>query len=125
MRTLAKYVIAPMMILSFLGVFAMPASAQLKDVDLKKQLDTAGSKAGFQTGTSTSLQERIGNFIQVALQFLGIIALVIIVYAGFLWMIAGDSDKVGKAKKLLLNGVIGLIIITSAYAIASFVISNI
>lgn len=64
--------------------------------------------------------------IQVALGFLGIIAVIIILYAGFTWMIAGgNEEKVGEAKKMLTAGLIGLVIILSAYALASFVIDQI
>lgn len=83
-----------------------------------------GSPWGIIGSSDHSLPARLGALVMVAMQFLGVIALVIIVYAGFLWMTAGDSDRVGKAKKWLLNGVIGLIIITSAYAIASFAVSS-
>jgi hypothetical protein len=37
----------------------------------------------------------------------------------------GNDEKVGEAKRLMISGLIGLAIIMSAYAIASFVISSI
>ncbi len=58
--------------------------------------------------------------------FLGILAVLVILYGGFKWMTAGgDDDKVGEAKKLIINGIIGLIIILSAYAIATFVFNEV
>jgi hypothetical protein len=63
--------------------------------------------------------------IQYLLAFLGVVAVVIIIYAGFMWMTAGGNDeKVGKAKKTLMAGLIGLVIILLAYAIATFVIAR-
>jgi len=74
---------------------------------------------------SQDVRQTIGKIINVALSLLGIIVLVIIIYGGFLWMTAGGNDeKVGEAKKWIFGGIIGLVIILSAYAIASFVISN-
>ena len=65
----------------------------------------------------------VGRIIMVALQLLGVIALAIVVYAGFTWMTAGgNEEKITEAKKWLIAGVIGLTIILSAYSIASFVI---
>ena len=65
----------------------------------------------------------IGKIINGFLTFLGIVFVLLILYAGFLWMTAGGSaDKVGQAKKILTNAIIGLVIIVSAYAIANFVI---
>ncbi len=79
------------------------------------------------TGLGQSdLQTTIGNLIRVALGFLGVIAVCIILFGGFKWMVAGGNDeKVAEAKRLLIAGVIGLAIILSAYAIASFLLTSI
>ena len=78
----------------------------------------------------TGLDERdprgiAASVINVALGFLGIIAVGLILYAGFKWMTAGGSeDKITEARKLLFAGVIGLIIILAAFAIANFVLTQ-
>ncbi|MBI4811910.1 hypothetical protein HY798_00440 [Candidatus Falkowbacteria bacterium] len=65
------------------------------------------------------------SVINVALGFLGIVAVIIILLGGFKWMTAmGNDDKVGEAKKLIIAGVIGLVIILAAFGIATFVINN-
>ncbi len=70
-------------------------------------------------------RELIGRIIQIALSFLGVIALILIMYAGFLWMTsAGDEDKISRAKSTLQSAVIGLIIILSAWAITTFILSR-
>jgi len=67
----------------------------------------------------------IGRIIQIALSFLGVIALLLIMYAGFLWMTSsGDEDKITRAKTTLKNAVIGLVIILSSWAIVTFVLSR-
>lgn len=67
----------------------------------------------------------IARIINVALGLLGIVAVVIILLGGFTWMTAaGNEEKVDKARKLIVAGIIGLAIILSAYAIARFVISS-
>jgi hypothetical protein len=72
------------------------------------------------------LVDTIASIIRIALGFLGVIAVVIILLGGFKWMTAGgNDDKVKEAKKLIFSGIIGLVIIISAYAIASFVIDSI
>ena len=74
--------------------------------------------------TTTDIRTLIANIIRVALGLLGIVALLIIIYAGYLWMTAkGDDKQVDKAKTTMTNGVIGLAIILLAFAIVSFVIS--
>ena len=69
-------------------------------------------------------REMIASVINVALGFLGIIAVVIILLGGFKWMTAGgNEDKVAEARKLITAGIIGLIIILAAWGIAKFVIN--
>lgn len=71
------------------------------------------------------LEESLGMLISVLLGVLGIIFLVLVIWAGFLWMTAGGDDKkVGKAKGILVTAVIGLVILLSAYAISSFVLNQ-
>lgn len=82
-------------------------------------------------GLNNSLQTTdpravVGRIINVVLGFLGVIAVAIILLGGFKWMTGGgNEDKVGEAKKLLGAGVIGLVIILMAWAIATFVINSI
>ncbi|MFA6322752.1 MAG: pilin [Candidatus Buchananbacteria bacterium] len=63
------------------------------------------------------------NIVRVLLGFLGIIALVLVIYAGYLWMSSvGNEEKITQAKAILRNAAIGLVIIFSAFAIVSFII---
>ena len=71
------------------------------------------------------LEEGLGELINVALGFLGIVAVIIILFGGFKWMTAGGNDeKVAEAKRLIIAGIIGLAIILSAYAITKFVLES-
>ena len=64
----------------------------------------------------------IGQIIGVVLAFLGVIFLVLMIYAGLTWMTArGNEQQVTKAKDLMRDAIIGLIIVLSAYAISAFV----
>jgi len=67
----------------------------------------------------------IGRFIQFALGFLGILVVLLIMYAGFLWMTSGgDEEKIRRAKKILTNSVIGLIIILSSWGLTTFILNR-
>ena len=64
------------------------------------------------------LIQSVIKIINIILGFLGLIAVIIVIYAGFLWMTAGGkSEQVDKAKKWLVNGLIGLVIIMLSFAI--------
>lgn len=83
-------------------------------------VNNAGTNAGL--STSTDLPTIIGKTIGIVLGILGVIFLIIVVYAGFLYLTSsGEETNVKKAKKMLSQAVIGLILIVSAYAITGLV----
>ncbi len=66
-----------------------------------------------------------GTIINTALSLVGIMFLILTVYAGFLWMTArGEEAQVEKATKIIRGSVIGLVITLSAYAITLFLTSR-
>lgn len=70
-------------------------------------------------------RQTVARLIDVAMLLLGIIAVGIVLLGGFKWMTAGgNEDKVGEAKKLMGAGVIGLIIVLSAWGIATFILER-
>jgi Zn-dependent protease with chaperone function len=85
-----------------------------------------GLEYGTYTGLGTKdIREGVMAIVSILLGFLGIIAILIVLYGGFTWMIAGgNEEKVGQAKKIISAGVIGLVIIFISYAIATFVINQ-
>jgi hypothetical protein len=90
----------------------------------QEQLEEVGGQVEGGALASQTLPQLVGNIINIALGVLGIILVVLIVYGGVLWMTAmGDKEKVGTAKKVITNAIIGLVITVAAYAISSYVIS--
>ena len=88
--------------------------------DTGQNAESLAAQAGL--GTSDP-REVIARVINITLGFLGIIAVIIIIYAGFLWMTAaGNTDRIDKAKKIMTGGVIGLIIILASFGIATFIL---
>ena len=119
---ISKKLIRPILLLtlSLTVFFVTPVFAQV---------DAWGGQAqNIQDGTGLSAVDprvTVANIIRVGLGFLGIIALGLTLYAGFLWMTSsGDQDKVAKAKKILTSALIGLVIILSSFAIATFILNS-
>lgn len=82
-------------------------------------------EAGFGMREPRSVPVTAGRIINGFLGVLGIFAVVLIIYAGYLWMNArGNEQQVEKARSILTQAVIGLIIILAAYSIAGFVVRN-
>jgi hypothetical protein len=85
-----------------------------------KYLEITAKAAGF--AEPKSIAEIMGAIIGTFLSLLGVIFLILIMYGGFTWMTSGGNEiKVLKAKKILTEAIIGLIIILSAYSITYFV----
>lgn len=72
---------------------------------------------------TNSLSQIIQGLITTIMSLLGVIAVLIFLWGGFIWMTStGDEDKVKKAKDMILTSIIGLAIIFASWAIAMFVI---
>jgi len=85
-------------------------------------LNTSAPPA-LQTQTAQELlPSRIGKIVGIGLSFIGVIFLILIIYAGVMWMTAaGNEAQVTKAKDIIIAATIGLVIVLSAYAITRFV----
>jgi len=67
----------------------------------------------------------IAKIIRIFLGLLGIIAVGLMLYAGFTWMTSGgNEEKIASAKKILINATIGLAIIMSSFAITQFILKS-
>ncbi len=81
---------------------------------------TFASEAGF--NLPTTIGDITAIIIKALLGLLGIIFIILMIYAGFLWMTAGGSEEqIKKAINLIRAAVIGLIIVIAAYSITNFV----
>ncbi len=88
-------------------------------------LNRTAQEAGFKTETTNNQNvflTKIGKVISLLLGILGVAFMGLLIYGGFTWMSArGNESEAEKAKKIMTNAVIGLIIILSAYAITAAV----
>ena len=74
---------------------------------------------------STDPRATVGRIINISLGLLGVIAVGIIMWGGFVWMTSGgEEDKIRSAQTIIRNGVIGLVIILSAWGITLFILSK-
>jgi hypothetical protein len=128
MKRLAIYlgILLQIFVLSSIPAFAAPAATTTAPDSpaslMTKGLAQSNADAGY---TAIPVPVLVGRMIQILLGLTGIIFLVIIVYAGIIYMISsGDATKVDKAKKMMTQAVIGLILIVGAYSISTFVITQ-
>ncbi|HCA66926.1 MAG: hypothetical protein A3H61_02630 [Candidatus Jacksonbacteria bacterium RIFCSPLOWO2_02_FULL_44_20] len=72
---------------------------------------------------ASDIRDQIRELLNIALGFLGVAGVIVTMYGGALWMAsAGDDEKVEKAKKTIVAGLIGLVIIGISWTIVSYVL---
>lgn len=80
-------------------------------------------------GIPTGLPEPaavVATIINILLSLVGVIAVIMIIYGGFLWMSSlGNDQKILHAKRVLTSAAMGLLIIITSYSLVSFVLSAI
>ncbi len=87
-------------------------------------LNKVANKAGLEKPASEEVM--IGLIINSVLGFLGVIFLILIIYAGIRWMMsAGNDEEVKNARQIIKWAIIGVIVVIGAYALTSFVIDNV
>lgn len=117
---LAFFIIAVLIFININIVFAQTAAEKFKS-----GLIYTGQEAGYPSSDlavgESLLPYKIGKIIRAILSFLGVIFLVLMIYGGYTWMTArGNDQQVSKARSIVINSIIGLIIIMAAWAITYF-----
>jgi hypothetical protein len=80
--------------------------------------------AGF--NTTATYETIIGKVVTMAITIIGVVFLILAIYAGYTWMTAhGNEEMVTKARSTLIAAIIGLVIVLAAYAISSYIINSI
>lgn len=65
------------------------------------------------------------DIINLALSFLALAILILFFMAGYRWMMAGgNQDAIKKAKSQMINAVIGLVIVLSAWGISVYILKT-
>ncbi|MDD3285720.1 MAG: pilin [Patescibacteria group bacterium] len=121
---MSKKILKNLVVFAMLSLLALPIVTMAQsnlDVGMNEIEEGFGDNGLGNTDPRTT----VARLINVAMLFLGIIAVVIILLGGFKWMTAGgNEDKVGEAKKLMGAGVVGLVIVLSAWGIANFILGR-
>jgi len=124
MKKISKHLMALAIVsLLVLPLFAVNAQSTV----IQDGITETNTALGGSLGDADADPRKIAaNIINLALGFLGLIAVVIVLFGGFKWMTAaGNEDKVEEAKKVLGAGVVGLLIVLAAWGLSSWVINTI
>ncbi len=114
--------------------YAADTPGATSPVGIKKAFDIKGGdsplKSAAEDGVgfnrNVSFQDITAIIITSVLSIMGLLFLILAIYAGYSWMTArGNEEAVEKAKNTLTNAIIGIVIVLSAYAVSSFVLNQI
>lgn len=75
------------------------------------------------TGGEGSLKDLVQTILNFFLSFLGFVATIMVIYGGILYVTsAGNDENVGKAKKILLYAIVGIVIILLSFALINTIL---
>lgn len=107
--------------LSFIIMPSFSVARAYEDTGLTQVLKNSGP-AGTVLESINSPEDKITSIIGTILSFVGVAFLILMIYGGILWMTSrGNATQIDKAKGILINGIIGLVIVIFAYAITAYI----
>jgi len=113
----------PAIILIVLIILLLPNFCQAQG-EIQKGLQETAKSAGFGE-KAPEVTTVAGKIVGVVIGLSGFLLAIYLVYGGFLWMTSGgEEEKIKKAKGMITNAIIGLVIVILAYAISNFVIER-
>jgi len=109
------------------GITAPQVALAANDGGASTYIKTGGDAVPTNAKTSSSgFMNTVGKAIEIVFGLLGLLAVIMIIYGGFLFMTsAGNPEKVKKGKSTILYGLVGLIIALLAFVIVNFVLDSV
>ncbi len=128
MKKILSFVMAFLIGVSIVGAVSSPVFAENDFTkEACKSIFDSGQRAAL--GCDDNGQTApvvVTNIIRGIISVLGIVAVVVIVVAGQRYIVSqGDPGKIVQARNMLIYALIGLVIAILAFAIVSFIQSNI
>ena len=113
--------------LLFSGIAVTTVVSPLALADTKKEAQTAvDDLSGTHVDGTNMVKTTIKDIINILLFLIGMIAVLMIVIAGFRFVTSnGDSNTVSSAKNTIIYAVIGIVVAVMAYAIVNLILDNI
>lgn len=122
-------VLSHKVIISFIIFFGLFFFATFSYVSAQQPVGTLDLGLQFVSDsglTTRDIRVVVARIIRISFGLLGMVAVAIVLYGGFIWMTSrGESGKIDEAKKIIINGAIGLAIILSAFGITEFILRSI
>lgn len=101
-----------------------PPPRTLRELFFNKDLKAIGDVYGYPAEEPwSSPTYYVARVVRVVLTLMGTLFLLLLVYGGITWMTAGgNEEQVKKARGILQNAIVGILIVFGAYIITWFVV---
>jgi len=108
-----------------LTILVAPGFVDAQGLEGIKDASSKFGEAGFGQSVDDVSGKNFGNtigfLINIFLGFMSVVLLLVIIRGAFMYMTAGgNTDQVDKAKKWIINGVVGMILAVLAFFIAQY-----
>ena len=127
-----KKIILPVLFVVFvLASMASPVLAQdCTDFSMNGLLTCVAGGSGWNISGADNpgkaLSQAVGSIIMAFLSLLGVIFLILMVWGGYTWMLArGNEEKVEKAREIIADAILGIMVILFSALITWFIISRV
>jgi hypothetical protein len=77
------------------------------------------------TGGQGSARDLVLTFLNFFLGFLGLLAVIMVIYGGIMYVTAaGEQDKADKGKKIIMYAIVGIVIILLSFALVNTILGG-
>ncbi len=119
-----KKLIAPALgLLAVFGVFAIDTHSLVfaQGAINSPMIDTQDNAQNVAQSTTYggSFREALRTIVNYILFFLGIVATIMVIYGGFLYITGGSGEGNEKAKKILMYAAIGIVVVLISFALVN------
>lgn len=116
-------------LLTFLFLFTLlinPVEAAVEKYEFTKSsgIKEIGQEAGYSVEDIRTPESYVGTILTLVFSILGLVFMILTIYAGVKWMTAqGNTAQIDAAKDTITRAIIGLVISVAAYGLTYFVIN--
>ncbi len=108
-----------------LSLYGVPAVVSAAGITGESNFGFTNFGSSTNLGTNVPVIQTVASIINILLSFLGVLAVVAIVIGGFRVMTSGGNEEQNASgRKVMTAGLIGLVIIFVAYALAYFIVTQ-
>lgn len=123
-----KRILLTLMLVLGIGASVVALNAPTAFADAKAEVCNGVNAAAGGTGCTgdAGVNSLITTVITIFSWIVGVLAVIMIIYAGFLYVTSGgDSGKISSAKNTLIYAIIGVIVVAFSQIIVKFVLQKV